>query len=67
MNKLWIRITVSFFIISIVGLCIMFFFVENVNRTTYESLSSQRLKEDSELISSLIENDTIDLNYKSIQ
>lgn len=67
MNKLWIRITVSFFIISIVGLCIMFFFVENVNRTTYESLSSQRLQEDSELISSLIENDTIDLNYKSIQ
>src|SRR5699024_10586499 len=67
MNKLRIRNTVSFFIISIVGFCIMFLFVENVNRTTYESLSSQRLKEDSELISSLIENDTIDLNYKSIQ
>ena len=59
MNKLWVRITLSFFIVLIVGLCMMFFFVDNVNRTTYNAMTSKQLTEESELLESMITKDLL--------
>lgn len=66
MKKLWLRITLGFFVISIIGLGIIWFFMSSINRTSYEEMIETHLSENGSVISSSIEASGMDIQNDNI-